>query len=146
MKVTTKTVEQASLINTALGGDFQAISWRNHPGDAPDGQYVWWNTGPTNFGKSPTPICRLLDQGRGEPDPAKRKTIYENVNKLFGEQALQRLVNWTSGTSPRTRTCRASSVRAPRRGRQALRRSWLPGTHSGSGSPEVAADRGRPPG
>ncbi|MEZ5239410.1 MAG: ABC transporter substrate-binding protein [Microthrixaceae bacterium] len=38
-------IEQAALINTALGGDWQAMLFRNYPGGDPDTQYNWWYTG-----------------------------------------------------------------------------------------------------
>lgn len=97
MKVSIKQVEQAALINTALGGDWQAISWRNHPGGNPDGQYVWWHsTMPTNFGGLNDPeLDALLDEGRSESDPEARKEIYENVNRLFSEQVYALWFNWT---------------------------------------------------
>ena len=91
-----KPAEQAALINDAIGGKFQAITWRNHPGGDPDTQYVWWYNGnpdpkavanPVNFGRINDPVIdKLLDQGRSEPDPAKRKTIYENLNREFAKK------------------------------------------------------------
>jgi peptide/nickel transport system substrate-binding protein len=97
MKVTIRSVEQASLINTALGNDWQAISWRNHPGGNPDLQYVWWKGGsPVNFGKFKDPqMDQLLDAGRAEPDKQKAAGIYEDVNKLFAKQAYNLWLNWT---------------------------------------------------
>ena len=93
VKVNIKPAEQAQLINDAIGGEFQAVTWRNHPGGDPDTQYVWWYDGdkdpkktanPVNFGRINDPeIDRLLDEGRSEPDAAKRKAIYENLNKRF---------------------------------------------------------------
>ncbi len=96
-KVNLRQVEQAALINTALGNDWQALSWRNHPGGNPDNQYVWWYTGsPVNFGKFSDPqIDQLLDQGRAEPDKEKAATIYQNINKRFGEQVYNIWLNWT---------------------------------------------------
>jgi peptide/nickel transport system substrate-binding protein len=96
-KVSLKQVEQAALINTALGGDWQAMSWRNHPGGNPDSQYVWWNSKmPTNFGGINDPeLDALLDQGRAESDPAAREEIYQNVNKLFAENVYNLWLNWT---------------------------------------------------
>lgn len=96
-KVNLKTVEQAALINSALGGDWNAMSWRNHPGGAPDLQYVWWYGGsPTNFGKFDDPeINALLDQGRAEPDPDKARGIYEDLNREFGKKAYDLWLNWT---------------------------------------------------
>lgn len=96
-KVNLKTVEQAQLISTALGSDWNAMAWRNHPGGAPDLQYVWWHSGmPTNFGKFSDPVIdKLLDQGRGEADPAKQKPIYEDLNREFAKQAWNLWLNWT---------------------------------------------------
>lgn len=97
MSVSIKQVEQAALINTALGGDWQAISWRNHPGGNPDAQYVWWHsTMPTNFGGINDPeLDALLDQGRGEADPEARAEIYEDINRIFGEKVYNLWFNWT---------------------------------------------------
>jgi peptide/nickel transport system substrate-binding protein len=88
--------DQATTINKALAGDFQAVGWRNHPGADPDTQYVWWySNSPVNFGKINDPeIDRLLDEGRSEIDPAKRKTIYEDLNKRFGEQVWNVWGSW----------------------------------------------------
>ncbi len=96
-KVNLKTVEQAALINNALGSDWNAMSWRNHPGGAPDLQYVWWKGGsPVNFGKFKDPeMDSLLDAGRLESDSDKAATIYQDVNKRFGEQAWNLWLNWT---------------------------------------------------
>ncbi len=84
-----QTEDQASFINTALGGNFSMLLWRNHPGDSPDVNYVWWNTNsPINFGKFNDPqLQTLLDQGRAEPDPTKQAAIYQQVNQIFAKQA-----------------------------------------------------------
>jgi peptide/nickel transport system substrate-binding protein len=96
-KVNLRQVDQASLINTALGGDWQALSWRNHPGGNPDGQYNWWKTGsPVNFGKFSDPkIDQLLDQGRAEPDKEKATATYEDINRQFGSEVYNIWLNWT---------------------------------------------------
>jgi peptide/nickel transport system substrate-binding protein len=40
-----------------------------------------------NFGRINDPLMdKLLDQGRSEIDPAKRKTIYENLNREFSKK------------------------------------------------------------
>ena len=97
MTVNIRTVEQAVLIDTALGNDWQAIDWRNHPGGNPDGQYVWWKAGsPVNFNKFDDPeINSLLDAGRREPDPEKAAGIYQDINKRFATQAYNLWLNWT---------------------------------------------------
>ena len=83
-----KQEDQTAFIVSAVGGDFSIMLWRNHPGDDPDGQYVWWNTGSlVNFGKIADPqLQTLLDEGRTEPDPSKRKAIYEQVDRRFASQ------------------------------------------------------------
>ncbi|MEZ5267394.1 MAG: hypothetical protein R2789_02090 [Microthrixaceae bacterium] len=55
-------------IDTALGDDWSMLYWRQHPGDDPDTQYIWWHSGaPTNFNKMNDPeIDRLLEEGRVE--------------------------------------------------------------------------------
>jgi peptide/nickel transport system substrate-binding protein len=85
---TLKQDDQTAFIAAAVSGNFSIMLWRNHPGDDPDVQYVWWNTGSlVNFGKIVSPEMQaLLDQGRSEADPAKRKDIYQQVNKLFSQQ------------------------------------------------------------
>jgi peptide/nickel transport system substrate-binding protein len=89
--------DQATTINKALAGDFQAVGWRNHPGADPDTQYVWWKSdSPVNFGKINDPeIDRLLDEGRSETDPDARKALYEDLNKRFAEQVWNVWGTWT---------------------------------------------------
>ena len=68
---------------------YQAMLFRNYPGGDPDINYVWWygDNNPVNFGGYNDPeINRLLDEGRSEPDPAKRKQIYQDINKQFAKE------------------------------------------------------------
>ncbi len=97
VEVDSKVVDQSQGINDAIAGNFQATGWRNHPGGDPDTQYVWWHTGsPVNFGKfSDTEIDRLLEEGRSEPDPAKREQIYQDMNRRFAEQLYNLWSFWT---------------------------------------------------
>jgi peptide/nickel transport system substrate-binding protein len=85
---TLKQEDQTAFITSAVSGNFSIMLWRNHPGDDPDVNYVWWNTGSlVNFGKIADPqLQSLLDQGRSETDPAKRKDIYQQVTKTFAKQ------------------------------------------------------------
>lgn len=97
--------EQAQLINNALGGSFDMLQWRNHPGGAPDTQYNWWATGsPVNFGKfEDAEIQDLLDRGRAATDPAEAATIYEDLNKEFAAKLYnlwQSYTIWAIGTAP----------------------------------------------
>jgi len=85
---TLKQDDQTAFIAAAVGGNFSILLWRNHPGDDPDVNYQWWQDGSIlNFGKFVDPQMQtLLDQGRSETDPAKRKQIYQQVNKQFATQ------------------------------------------------------------
>lgn len=95
MSVTIDQVEQTAIINTALGGDFQAVLWRNHPGGDPDTQRVWWfsttETGADNFVNfsriKNEEIDRIFTEGRSETDPDRRAEIYQELPKVFAEQA-----------------------------------------------------------
>jgi peptide/nickel transport system substrate-binding protein len=86
--------DQATAINTALQGQFQAIGWRNHPGADGDTQYVWWHSGsPVNFGRiNDTEIDRFFDEGRESED---RVTPYEDLNRRFGEEVYNLWGTWT---------------------------------------------------
>jgi len=92
-----QTTEQSQLISDAIGNNFQAAGWRLHPGGDPDLQYVWWHSGsPVNFGKFADPeIDRLLEEGRVEPDPAKREVIYQDLNKRFASQVYDLWDQWS---------------------------------------------------
>jgi ABC-type transport system substrate-binding protein len=51
--VTLADTEQATLINRAVSGDFQALTWRQFGAAHPDGEYVWTN------GKNAKPIGEI---------------------------------------------------------------------------------------
>jgi len=91
--------EQAKLISDAIGGNFQVMTFRNHPGDDPDGQYVWWYKGtsnPVNFGRINDPVIdKLLDEGRSELDPAKRQRIYQDLNREFAAKVWNIWLSYT---------------------------------------------------
>ncbi len=89
---TLKSEDQTAFIISAVTQNFSIMLWRNHPGEDPDTQYQWWNSvGNTllNFGKINDPALQtLLDQGRSEPDQAKRTQIYQQVNQEFSKQVF----------------------------------------------------------
>jgi len=98
--ITVKIVQrdQAALINDAIGRSYEAMLFRNYPGGDPDINYVWWHGGekpndegfasnPVNFaGFYDKEVNALFDEGRGETDPAKRKKIYQDLNKRMATQ------------------------------------------------------------
>jgi peptide/nickel transport system substrate-binding protein len=99
-------VDQATLINEAIAGQFQAAIWRAHPGGDPDSQYVWWRGegNPTNFGRiEDAEINRLLDAGRMETDPEKRREGYEALSRRFAEKVWNiwlTYIEWAVALSP----------------------------------------------
>ncbi len=100
MTVNLQTFEQAVLIDTALGDNWNAMTYRNFPGGVPDGNYVWWHTGsPANFGKvSDAELDSLMDAGRSELDADKAELIYQDANRRLAEQVHFSWLNWTEWT------------------------------------------------
>ena len=95
--------DQATTINAAIAGDFQAVLWRNHPGGDPDTQYNWWYSGsPVNFGRIADPeIDRLLDEGRTNPEG--REEIYQELSRRFASEAYNLWATrtiWAVGHAP----------------------------------------------
>lgn len=97
-------LEQASQVSAAIAGDFEAMSFRNFPGGDPDANYVWWYghslknpsaPNPVNFARfNDDEINRLLDEGRVESDPAKRKGIYEDLNRRYASEGYNAWLHW----------------------------------------------------
>jgi len=91
-------VDEATLINEAIGGSYQANLWSQHAGGEPDAQYIWWHgpPNPTNFARIDDPeIDAALEQGRAEADPEKRKAIYEGLSRRFGEKVWNVWLNYS---------------------------------------------------
>lgn len=87
ISVKIRQVDQTAEISTAISGDFDVLLWRNHPGEDPDTEYVWWRSGElTNFGKINDPeIDRLLEVGRTTADRAARRSAYEGITREFAK-------------------------------------------------------------
>ncbi len=100
MTVNIQSIDEGAEINTALGGKYQSILWRNHPGGDPDTQYIWWHSGsPLNFSAIDDPVIdHDLDDGRTQTDPAKRQADYEDLNRRFAKEAYDIWTWWTSWT------------------------------------------------
>lgn len=82
-------VSEATLIERVIAGDFEVASFRNHPGEDPDLNYVWWygDGNPVNFGRFDDPIINEnLDIGRSSLDDDERREAYEAVNRQFGSE------------------------------------------------------------
>ncbi len=88
-------VDQATIINQAIGSQVDSFLWRNYPGSDPDTMYVWFYGGSVvNFNHVDDAVMnKALDDGRSETDPAQRKEDYETFNKRLSSQAYT-LWNW----------------------------------------------------
>ena len=87
--VTLEVVDQPSLINTAIGGDYQLASFRNQPGGDPDINYPWWfgDGNPVNFGRFDDPeINDLFTDARSNPDPKVREADYQKITRRMVTQ------------------------------------------------------------
>jgi peptide/nickel transport system substrate-binding protein len=98
-------VDQTAEISTAISGDYDVLLWRNHAGEDPDTQYIWWHSGElTNFGKIDDPeIDRLLEAGRATADVAARTAAYEGVTEAFAQNIWNIwawYVDWGIATRP----------------------------------------------
>ncbi len=82
-------VDQATIINQAIGSQVDSFLWRNYPGSDPDTMYVWFRgQSVVNFNHVDDPVMnKALDDGRSEPNPTKRKADYETFNKRLSSQA-----------------------------------------------------------
>jgi peptide/nickel transport system substrate-binding protein len=109
MTVSTTSIDQSQLINTAVGGGYQAMTFRNYPGLDPDNLYVWWHSegqepgsdNLVNFPKIDDPeLDELLDAGRVETDPTAREQIYQDVNRRLADEHHLLWSNWTNWAIP----------------------------------------------
>ncbi|MBM3658353.1 MAG: ABC transporter substrate-binding protein [Actinobacteria bacterium] len=83
-------VDQSSLVNELLGGNFSVSLVRNFHSDAAFGDvanYVWWSKGsPVNFSKFDDPnVQAALDAGRTSTDPAALAEAYTTFNEAMGK-------------------------------------------------------------
>jgi peptide/nickel transport system substrate-binding protein len=98
IEVKIQTVDQATLVSDAIAGSYQAMTFRRHPGGEPDMQYIWWYSvdNPVNFARVKDPeIDQLLDAGRSEIDPDKRRQLYEEISRQFGSDVWNVWLNYT---------------------------------------------------
>lgn len=81
-------VDQSSLVNELLGGNFSVTLVRNFHSDPAFGDasnYVWWSKGsPVNFGRIDDPTVQAaLDAGRVSTDPTALEAAYTDFNKAM---------------------------------------------------------------
>ena len=123
-----KQVDEATLINNAIDGTYQASAFRNHPGFDPDTQWVWWHCSVTpadvagtthagtddathvtgnncdnlvNFSKfNDAIINKDLEKGRATDNPAVRAAAYQDLNREFAKQVWEGWGYWSLWTMP----------------------------------------------
>ena len=105
MEVNLQSAEQATLINMALGPDWDTIATRNFPGGYPDSNYSWWHTGsPINFGRvADAELDMLMERARSELDEETAIDLYEEANRTVNDGvhfAWANWVEWTIATRP----------------------------------------------
>lgn len=92
--VTINTIEQAPLIVKILTGDYQATMWTQFDSPHPLGDSIWWHPNTAkdipdfalNFARNRDErIGEALDAAREEPDPAKEKELYQQVQTYLAE-------------------------------------------------------------
>lgn len=84
-----QTVQQDALVDEAVSGDYDMMSFTNYPSGDPDELSVWFTgQSPVNFARiDDDEVDRLLAAGRTETDPEARSQIYQDLNRRLGEQS-----------------------------------------------------------
>ncbi|MBV8464004.1 MAG: hypothetical protein JO368_11955 [Acidimicrobiales bacterium] len=121
MQVSLTDVQQASIINDALLGTFQALVWRQFGAVDPDLNYIFWS--PTeinsvysiNMARNTDPTMEAaLQKGRQSPNPSDRAAAYQQVATLMGSDipyiwfdrtvwavgSQGKVQNWNNPTAP----------------------------------------------
>ncbi|HEY1830564.1 MAG TPA: ABC transporter substrate-binding protein [Acidimicrobiales bacterium] len=91
-KMTIAIAAQASLINDALAGTYEATAWRQFGAVDPDLNYVWFSTTTTspplalNMARNSDPrIQAALTAGRTTANKAERTKAYQQLNQYLNE-------------------------------------------------------------
>jgi peptide/nickel transport system substrate-binding protein len=92
MKVNINIIAQATIINNALAGSYQATLWRQFGAVDPDLNYVWWTTQlasgslALNMARNVDPrIQTALLAGRTTSNKAARTKDYQEINQYLAE-------------------------------------------------------------
>ncbi len=85
-------ISQSALINNAIAGSYEAVTWRQFGAVDPDLNYVWWSTTTVapplslNMARNSDPrIEAALLTGRTSSDRATRVKAYQKVNQYLGQ-------------------------------------------------------------
>ncbi len=85
MKVTLEFYDEATLIQNAISGKYQADNWTQFAAPDPDCNWPFWHSPSfANFtGNNDPELDSYLHIGRTNPNPAARAEAYQNVAKRF---------------------------------------------------------------
>jgi peptide/nickel transport system substrate-binding protein len=91
-RVTKTVVQQDELINNALGGNFEAYTWRQFGAVNPDLNYVFWSTTTItkplsiNMTRNDDPrVQKQLEIGRSSTTAKTRVAAYQKINEYFAQ-------------------------------------------------------------
>ncbi|MCP5030250.1 MAG: hypothetical protein GY939_00495 [Actinomycetia bacterium] len=102
--ITIEPIEQGSYVSLGVTGNYEVQGWRQHGGTDHDTQLRFWVSttaapvgSPTfNFGRFKFPeVDALAAQTRTETDQAKRIELFEDMNRLFGENVYYFATTYT---------------------------------------------------
>ena len=90
---------EAAMIDQLIGGTYQATLFHYLSGGEPDEHFLLWYSrisNPINFNRIKSPVIdEAFEEGRGEPDPVKRRAIYERISRDFAENVWNIWLNYT---------------------------------------------------
>jgi ABC-type transport system substrate-binding protein len=121
-KVTNTIVEQNDIINDALAGKYQALTWRQFGAVEPDLNYIFWSSTTVSAGGLSINMARnddpkieaALQTGRSTTDPSVQEQAYKTVNQrlaidlpyLWTDRAVWAVIstptvqNWNNPKTP----------------------------------------------
>ncbi len=122
---TLKQDDQTAFIIAAVGGNFSIMLWRQHPGDDPDAQYVWWNTGS---------LAQLRQVQRPDAAGADRPGPHRDRP---GEAQGRSTSTSTSASRRRSTTCGPTTPTGSSRAKKKVQGLTGPPLPDGGGKPAV---------
>ena len=102
--ITVEPIEQGQYVQLGVNGTYEVQGWRQHGGTDHDTQLRFWSSAtaapigtPTfNFGRFAFPeLDALAAASRAEVDQARRIEIFEDMNRLFGENVYYFATTYT---------------------------------------------------
>jgi len=115
-----RTTEQATLINKAISGDYDIMTWRQFGSPDPDGNFTWWigenatSVPALNMARNQDPqIDEALRAGRQTADEATRKKLYGTVQERLAidlPYVFMTHLRWTMGAANHVRNLESGTL------------------------------------